>query len=173
MSLDSIVGQRLFAWKLACEIWDFDIDPPFSATTLGQLDEGEISFRAHRTVALDGHDILVTLAVKEQWRPGRDADDDARLMAHGCFLQTSGWHLQFGEDTGDSGAERLDTGWEDTFHPRIHRHPYGAKNDVRPPAEMFVPEGWLAFVNVELAGVFGVEEQWDEEYEVDEADKER
>lgn len=86
-----------------------------------------------------------------------------RLDAEGCHLGALEWHVQVDEHSGDQGAERLEVvPTIDENHPRIHQHPYGEANDVRLPANLSEPVGWLSALNALLRGVLddGLRE-WD------------
>lgn len=150
---ESIVNTRLLQWLGACDAWGFEIVPPFTEESLRGLAPGEVAFRAERTAVIDGETVRVTLTVAETWRDGDDPHGDRRLEQEGCHLIACGWHVQVGETSGAFGAERLDVGDEDEAHPRIHRHPYGAANHVREPAELPPPDGWLHHVNDALGGL--------------------
>jgi hypothetical protein len=152
MSLDSIVSTRLFLWSAACEAWDFEIDPPFTAETPGERVPGEVLFRAARSAVIDGESMEVSLTVAESWVESEHPGRDRRLEAEGCHLVAMSWHVQVGDDTGDRGAERFDVGEEDLVHPRIHRHPFGETNDRREPAELPPPDAGLHHVNDVLSG---------------------
>lgn len=153
MSLDSIVGKRFFDWHNACLAFGFDIDPPFSASTLSSLAPGEVGFRATRHATVGGKPTTITLDVSELWLAGdHQIDGWKKLNAEGCHVGVLSWHAQVGPNSGARGAERLDVGEQHDEHPRIHRHPYGEENDVRLPAELAVPSGWLGRLNDLLAG---------------------
>lgn len=142
MSQDSIVGRRLFDWHNSCLAFGFDIEPPFSASSLSSLAPGEVGFRATRQATVDGKPTTISLDVGELWLPGDNpAYSGTKLNAEGCHVSVLSWHAQVGPNSGARGAERLDVGEGHDEHPRIHRHPYGEKNEVRLPAELAVPSG--------------------------------
>lgn len=158
------MNKRLVSWIRACDVWGFEIHPPFSSATLGGLAPGEVQFRATRKATVAGEHVEVSLDVEEAWLPSDHPDGDWRLNDEGCHAGAVKWHLQVGTGTDDKhkNAERLEVAQEDATHPRIHRHPYGERNDVREPAEFPVPEGWLSQVNAVLDGAFDDDLQsWD------------
>jgi hypothetical protein len=149
---------------MACEAWDFDMDPRFASDTLDAMPPGTLSFGATRTAVIDGVESTVKVDVVEVWREGADPEGDWRLELDGCHLEVCSWHAQVGTGTGAAGAERLDVvAVEDEAHPRIHRHPYGQHNEVREPTGMAVPDGWLNHLSRILNGALDDGDvPWDE-----------
>lgn len=173
MSQHSIINTRLSKWLRACSVWGFDIQPPFEKETLSGLPVGVVLFRASRITVVDGEETTITLDVSEAWLEGNDPSGDWRLDDEGCHLGALEWHAQVGEDSGDQGGERLEVvPEEDDTHTRIHQHPYGEVNDVRLPANLAEPVGWLNALNARLHGALDDGLQaWgslaDEEHEAD------
>jgi len=153
VSQQSIIDTRLWKWLQACAVFAFDIEPPFKEETLAGLPPGEVRFRASRNAVVDGEETTITLDVSESWLDGSDPKGDWRLDDEGCYLGALQWHAQVGAVSGDQGAVRLEVvPDEDETHTRIHQHPYGHVNDVRLPANLAEPVGWLSALNDRLHG---------------------
>jgi hypothetical protein len=151
LTLTSVVRSRLAIWRQVCDAWGLEIIPPFTRAGLQRLPPGLIAFRAVGMVTTEEKEQTVSLSVVETWVPGFDELGDRRVEAEGCHVILLSWHLQIGPDTGASEAERLDViPNPDPEHPRIHRHPYGAANALRQPADLPPPDAWLHQVDETL-----------------------
>jgi hypothetical protein len=122
-----------------------------------------VSFRATRRAVRGGESLPISLTVAETWLDGPDPSGDHRLEAHGCHLGALRWHVQVGEGTGATGAERLDVGERDDRHPRIHRHPHGAENRVRVPAELPPPDACHAVDGILSGALADALPVWDQD----------
>lgn len=167
MSLDSVINHRLYLWRGACSAWGFDdIRPPFTAAGQAMLEPGLVAFQAFKTIQVDGSPVRISLTVTETWIPGTEPDGFWKLEAEGCHLRVASWHLQVGQETGAPGAERLDVVPNaDETHPKVHRHPYGEANDVRPEAELPPPEVWLQQADAATGGLIDDLKPWTPEAE--------
>lgn len=97
----------------------------------------------------------VRFEIRETWLPGADPDG-LQLQSHGCHLAVSSWHAQILEASGDLGAERLDVDRRKPPEEMIHRHPFGASNQVREPAvPLKHPEAWVVHVEEIIATHYG------------------
>jgi len=82
--LQSIKGDRVTQWYLACEAWGFDTYPRFASDTLAAMPPGTLSFSATRAALIEGAEATVKVDVDEVWREGPGPQGDRRLEMNGC-----------------------------------------------------------------------------------------
>lgn len=97
----------------------------------------------------------VEATVVEVWNDGPDADGLVP-PEHGCHLERSAWHAQFGDRGGGMQALRLEIDRRKPRALRIHVHPYGRANDVREArSHLGTPDQWVIEVEGVLYGLHG------------------